>query len=82
MDLYTLEHWTLDRHHERVASAEETMRLRAWALQPRVAELLALNLRRLADRLDGRGAHGLNPVDGRGRADAHERTLTVVSGSR
>jgi len=82
MDLYTLEHWTLERHHERVASADETVRLSAWALQPRVAELLALNLRRLADKLDGRGAHVLNSGDSRGRTDAHERKLTVVSGSQ
>jgi hypothetical protein len=71
MDLYTLEHWTLEQHRERVAAADETVRRRAWTLQPRVAELLALNLRRLADRLDGRA-----------RTDAHERKLTVVSGSR
>jgi hypothetical protein len=69
MDLYTLERWTLERHHEQVGAAEENNRVRGWTLRPRVAELLAVNLRRLADRLDG-------PYETR------DRKFTVVSGSR
>lgn len=53
MDPYSSERWTLERHHEMERAAEDHMRLLGWRPQDRLAELLALQLRRLADRLDG-----------------------------
>jgi hypothetical protein len=67
MDRYSLERWTLERHERLARTAEEDSRLRGWALQPRLAGLVAARLRLMADRLDGR--------------DGRDRTFTVVSGS-
>ena len=54
MDRYSLELWTLERHQEVARAAEERSRLREWRLQPTLARRLAVQLRQLADRLDGR----------------------------
>ena len=54
MDRYSLERWTLDRHEAMVHSAEERSRLEAWRPQQTLARQLAVRLRTLADRLDGR----------------------------
>ena len=52
MDHYSLERWTLQRHHEMAAAAEARTRLAGWPVQARFAGLVARRLRRLADRLD------------------------------
>lgn len=70
MDLYSLERQTLERHHEMAAAAEARARVRGWAAQARLAELVAGRLRSLADRLDRP-----EPTEGRPR-------FNVVSGSR
>ena len=54
MDRYSLERWTLERHRHMVRKAEERARLRSWAPRPTLARRLAVHLRLLADRLDGR----------------------------
>ncbi|HET9410678.1 MAG TPA: hypothetical protein VFO75_02230 [Candidatus Dormibacteraeota bacterium] len=54
MDRYSLERWTLERHHQMVRTAEDRARLRSWKLHPTLARRLAVHLRLLADRLDGR----------------------------
>ena len=54
MDRYSLERWTLERHEDMVRTAEQTARLRSWSVHPSLARRLAVHLRLLADRLDGR----------------------------
>ena len=54
MDRYSLERWALERHQDMVRTAEETARLRSWQVHPTLARRLAVHLRLLADRLDGR----------------------------
>jgi hypothetical protein len=54
MDRYSLERWTLERHRDMVRTAEERARLRSWAPRRPLARRLAVHLRLLADRLDGR----------------------------
>jgi hypothetical protein len=54
MDRYSLERWTLERHRSMARSAEERSRLHAWQPHPSLARRLAVHLRLLADRLDGR----------------------------
>jgi hypothetical protein len=66
MDHYSPETWMLDRHREMAEGAEARMRERGWRSQTRLAELLAVRLRLLADRLDG----------------TERPSFTVVSGSR
>jgi hypothetical protein len=70
MDLYSLERRTLDRHREMASEAEARTRVRGWATQARLAELVARRLRLLADRLDEP-----EPVERRPK-------FNVVSGSR
>ena len=52
MDRYSLDRWTEERHHDMVRAAETNARLRGWAPQPRLTQVLAARLRYLADRLD------------------------------
>ena len=52
MDRYSLERWTMQRHHDMVRAAETSSRLRGWTPQPRLSQVLAARLRSLADRLD------------------------------
>jgi len=52
MDQYSLERWMLDRHANLARAAEAHSRRRGWRLQPRIAELMAVRLLSLADRLD------------------------------
>ena len=52
MDRYSLDRWTEQRHREMVRAAERNSRLRGWAPQPRLTQVLAARLRSLADRLD------------------------------
>jgi len=54
MDRYSFEQWTLQRHREMVRTAEERARLGSWKVHPTLARRLAVHLRLLADRLDGR----------------------------
>jgi len=54
MDRYSLENWMLDRHRELSRRADEHSRLHAWRPRPSMARLVAVRLRNLADRLDGR----------------------------
>jgi len=54
MDRYSFEQWTLQRHREMVRTAEEKARLGSWKVHPTLARRLAVHLRLLADRLDGR----------------------------
>jgi len=54
MDRYSLERWTLERHHQMVSRAEERSRLLGPRPQGQLADRLAGRLRLLADRLDGR----------------------------
>lgn len=54
MDRYSLERWTLERHRHMACKAEERSRLDAWQRHPTLARRLAVHLRLLADRLDGR----------------------------
>jgi hypothetical protein len=52
MDHYSLERWMLDRHARMARMAETHTRRRGWKPQTRLAELMAVRLRSLADRLD------------------------------
>jgi hypothetical protein len=54
MNMYTEEICMLDRQHEIVRAAEERSRLDGWQSRGRMAERVAAQLRRLADRIDGR----------------------------
>ena len=54
MEMYSLETWILDRHADAIKGAEARSRLEGWPAQDRFAERLAAQLRRIADRLDGR----------------------------
>lgn len=54
MDRYSFESWMLDRHRELARRADEHSRLHPWQRQPSVARMVAVRLRHLADRLDGR----------------------------
>jgi len=54
MDFYVQERWLLDRHDAMIQAAEERSRLEGWQPQERLAERVAGQLRRLADRVDGR----------------------------
>lgn len=54
MNRYSLELWTLERHRHMARTAEERARLRSWSRQPTLARRLAVHLRLVADRLDGR----------------------------
>jgi hypothetical protein len=52
MDLYSLERRTLERQQDLARVAETRSRQRGWQRETRLSELVALRLRRLADRLD------------------------------
>jgi len=52
MDHYSGERWMLERQREMVDAAEARMRERGWKGQTRLAGLVAIRLRRLADRLE------------------------------
>jgi hypothetical protein len=54
MDSYSWERLTLERHREMAKTAEKRARLAAEAPDGTLADRLAVHLRRLADRLDGR----------------------------
>lgn len=54
MDRYTLETWMLERNRELARLADEHSRLNPWQPQPTLARKVAVRLRNLADRLDGR----------------------------
>jgi hypothetical protein len=54
MDFYSQERLMRERHEEIVRGAEERARLEGWEPQERLAARVATQLRRLADRLDGR----------------------------
>ena len=54
MDMYTQERWLLDRHKAMIECAEERSRLEGWQAQERLAQRVAAQLRRLADRIEGR----------------------------
>lgn len=54
MDRYSFEAWMLDRHHDLGRRADRHARLRPWRRQPTVARMVAVRLRSLADRIDGR----------------------------
>lgn len=54
MDMFSQERWLLDRHQAMIESAEERSRLEGWLPEERLAERVATQLRRLADRIDGR----------------------------
>jgi hypothetical protein len=54
MDRYSWERWTLEQHHEMARNAEERARLAVETSQATLADRLAVRLRLLADRLDGR----------------------------
>lgn len=56
MDYYSYERLILDRHEAAIQGAEERSRLQAWQARERLAERVAAQLRRLADRIDGRQA--------------------------
>lgn len=53
MDLFSMERWMLDRHEERVTTAERRVRLCGSASGWRLDTWAAVRLRSLADRLDG-----------------------------
>jgi hypothetical protein len=53
MDPYTWERWIIERHESMAQVAETRSRLDGWRSRKRFAERLALELRRLADRIDG-----------------------------
>jgi hypothetical protein len=53
MDQYTWERWIVERHESMAKVAETRSRLDGWRSRERFAERLALELRRLADRIDG-----------------------------
>ena len=52
MDFYTTERWILDRHEAMIQSAELRSRLKGPESRPWLSRWLAVNLRRVADRLD------------------------------
>lgn len=54
MDYYSHERWLLDRHQAVIQGAEERSRLQGWPARERLAERVATQLRRLADRIEGR----------------------------
>ena len=54
MDLYGQERLILERHDAMIQAAEEHTRRDGWQPQGRMAEIVAAQLRRLADRIDGR----------------------------
>jgi len=54
MDSYSWERLTLERHREMAKTAENRARLVVEAPYETLADRLAVHLRRLADRLDGR----------------------------
>lgn len=53
MDFYAHERQILDRHEARIQAAEERSRLQGWD-RSSLAEHVATQLRRLADRIEGR----------------------------
>jgi hypothetical protein len=57
MDYYSREGLMRERHQAMVRTAEERSRLQGWAPQERAATRVAAQLRRLADRIDGRQQH-------------------------
>jgi hypothetical protein len=54
MDMYSFEQSMLNRHQEMIQSAEEHTRLAGWQPRERTAVHIARQLRRLADRIEGR----------------------------
>jgi hypothetical protein len=54
MDRYSLEGWMLDRQREVERNADEYSHLHPWHRRRSVARVVAVRLRHLADRLDGR----------------------------
>jgi hypothetical protein len=54
MDQYSHERWLLERHEAMIQGAEERSRLEGWQPRGRLADHVAAQLRRLADRIDGR----------------------------
>lgn len=54
MDRYSLEAWMLERQHALERRADGYARLHPWQRRPSLARLVAVRLRNLADRLDGR----------------------------
>lgn len=54
MDRYSYELWMLDRHHEVARRAAAHARLHPWQRRRQLSRLIAVRLRNLADRLDGR----------------------------
>jgi hypothetical protein len=54
MDMYSVELWILERHRHMARKAEEHTRLQGWRVQPTLARRIAVRLRQLADRMDGR----------------------------
>jgi len=49
-----MELWILERHRHMARKAEAQTRLRSWRVQATLARRMAVHLRELADRLDGR----------------------------
>jgi hypothetical protein len=54
MEMYTVERWILDGHDEATRGADERSRLEGWPVGERMSHRVAAQLRRLADRLDGK----------------------------
>lgn len=54
MDYYSREALMRERQQAMVRAAEERSRLEGWESQERLAARVAAQLRRLADRIDGR----------------------------
>ncbi len=54
MDYYSRERLMRERHEQMIQRAEELSRLQRYESGDRLAERIATQLRRLADRLDGR----------------------------
>lgn len=54
MDMYSREREILDRHQEMIRNAEEQAQLAGWEPRERMAVHIAAQLRRLADRIEGR----------------------------
>ncbi|HEV2141334.1 MAG TPA: hypothetical protein VGT01_09080 [Candidatus Dormibacteraeota bacterium] len=54
MDYYSREGLIRERHQAMVRAAEERARLHGWGQQERLSIRVATQLRRLADRIDGR----------------------------
>lgn len=53
MDMYFREKWLFDQHKAMVREAEELSRLEGWEPGERLSTRIAMQLRRLADRIDG-----------------------------